>query len=127
MTNEKDLTKMTPDTERAINAIKPLCDALRIEVTADNARLYMNGQAIGISSNSTWATLMEAIGYIFLECYEREFRRGTLDARNVKDNIKRYWLTEYQIKAVKLAEENLRLKKKLEEMGVEAWNCTGRG
>ena len=111
---------MTPDTERAINAIKPLCDALRIEVAADNARLYMNGQAIGISSNSTWATLMEAIGYIFLECYEREFRRGALDARNVKDNIKRYWLTEYQIKAVKLAEENLRLKKKLEEMGVEA-------
>jgi len=120
MTNEKDLTKMTPDTERAINAIKPLCDALRIEIEADDKRLYMDGQAIGISSNSTLATLMEAIGYIFLECYERDFRKGTLDQRRIKDNIKRYWLTKDQIKAVKLAEENLRLKKKLAEMGVEA-------
>ena len=120
MTNEMDLTKMTPDTKRAINAIKPLCDALRIEIEADNKRLYMDGQAIGISSNSTWATLMEAIGYIFLECYEREFRKGTIDQRRIKDNIKRYWLTEDQVKVGKLAEENRRLKKKLAEMGVEA-------
>ena len=34
MTNEKDLAKMTPDTERAIKAIKPLCDALRIDIEA---------------------------------------------------------------------------------------------
>lgn len=116
MTNEMDLTKMTPDTERAINAIKPLCDALRIDIEADNKRLYMDGQAIGISSNSTWATLMEAVGYIYLLCYDREFRKGTLKEREIKDGIKRYWMTDAEVTASKLAEENRKLKKKLAEM-----------
>ena len=120
MTNEMDLTKMTTDTERAINAIKPLCDALRIDIEADNKRLYMDGQAIGISSNSTWATLMEAVGYIYLQCYDREFRKGTLKEREIKDGIKRYWMTDAEVTASKLAEENRKLKKMLAEKGVEA-------
>lgn len=83
---------MTPDTERAVFALKPLCDALHIEIWADENRLYMNGQAIGISCNSTWATLMEAVGYIYLKCYDREFRRGTLKPSEINLGIKRYWI-----------------------------------
>lgn len=83
---------MTPDTEKAVFALKPLCNALSIEVWADEKRLYINGQAIGISYNSTWATLMEAVGYIFLKCYDRDFRRGALNPGQIDCVIKRYWI-----------------------------------
>ena len=91
---------MTPDTERAINAIKPLCDALRIEVAADNARLYMNGQAIGIACNSTYATLNEFLGYAIIWLGSREYRYKVPE--NYKKELKRYWFTDEQIEKMRL-------------------------
>ena len=72
---------MTEDTKRALEIIKPLADELNISVDADRSLLYMNGQAIGIGCNSTLATVMEALGYIFLEKYPYKGRHdGELEA-----------------------------------------------
>ena len=51
----------------------------------------MNGQPIGIACNSTYATLMEAIGYIFYQEYAR-FRYGTKMNRKLQETITRYWV-----------------------------------
>ena len=54
---------MTNDTERALKAIEPIAKILNIKVSADAFFLYCNGQAIGISCNSTYATVKEFLGY----------------------------------------------------------------
>ena len=55
---------MTEDTRRALQIIEPIMQELGVEVeTTDKpCCLYLDGQAIGISCNSTYATVMEAIG-----------------------------------------------------------------
>ena len=68
---------MTKDTKQAIEIIKPLADELNITIKADDEYLYMNSQPIRIECNSTYATLMEAIGYIFLQFYPWPGRLNT--------------------------------------------------
>lgn len=78
MTNEEKLRdgikNMTADTERAMAVIKPLADELKYNVDADENLLYVNGIGIGIACNSTYATVMEFIGYIFLVEFCNNFR-----------------------------------------------------
>ena len=86
---------MTRDSERAIAAIKPLADELGIKVTADEKRLYCNGQAIGISCNSTSATIDEFIGYLFYKVWLKN-RGYKIDGRSsvkIKEAIRDYWIT----------------------------------
>lgn len=91
--------EMTEDTRRAIQIIQPICDALGIEVDADERMLYMDGTGIGISCNSTYATMMEALGYIFLQHYPA-FRRAPIDGHLSKD-IRRYWISPAALKKLK--------------------------
>ena len=83
---------MTEDTRRALDLIAPVCMELNIHVTADDKLLYMDGQPIGIACNSTYATVMEALGYIFLEQYPR-FRYDTKISAGLEKTIRRYWIS----------------------------------
>lgn len=65
------LDVMTEDTAKAIEIIEPIAKELHIDVSATGRFIYMNGQRIGIECNSTYATLMEMIGYIFLMEYPK--------------------------------------------------------
>lgn len=82
---------MTEDTKRALEIIKPLADELHINLEANENVLYMNKQGIGIACNSTYATLMEMVGYIFLKVYVQEFRGYYDDLGDVPEFVKRYW------------------------------------
>ena len=93
---------MTEDTKKAVEIISPLAKELGIKVEATDNILWMNDQAIGISWNSTWATLMEMIGYIFWMEYVTEFRDVYL-SNNTCEDIMRYWFS----------------KEKLQKLGVE--------
>jgi len=90
----KEDKKMTADTKRAIEAISPLTELLNINVKADDRILFMNDQAIGIGCNSTWATLMEMIGYIFWKYYCGQFRPVDIDFMEMKETIMRYWVED---------------------------------
>lgn len=69
---------MTDDTRRALEVIEPIAEILGIsEVRADNKFLYIDGHAIGISGNSTYATVMEFIGVCTIR-YCRKFRELNL-------------------------------------------------
>lgn len=85
---------MTEDTKRALEIIEPLAKELRIEISADNSLLFCNGQPIGIGCNSTWATLMEFIGYAFLMVWAKDKSVPVRGA--VLERIKRYWLSKDQ-------------------------------
>ena len=85
---------MTEDTKRAIEIIKPLADELGIKVEATDKLLFMDGQAIGISANSTFATLMEMAGWIFSQKYMKDFRKVGIDWMEQNDTIKRYWINK---------------------------------
>ncbi len=88
----------TPDTERALEAIRPMAKELNIEVEADGSFLFCNGQPIGISCNSTYATIMEFVGYVFATIYshDRIVAHGEKLPREVLDRIRRYWFSEEQ-------------------------------
>lgn len=84
---------MSNDTERALEIIKPMADVLGgLIVKADDDFLYIEDIAIGISCNSTWATLMEFIGYVVATKYSDKFRRIDLKPKQL-EQIKRYWFT----------------------------------
>ena len=87
---------MTKDTERALDIIRPLADVIGItELNADDRFLYVNHQAIGISGNSTYATVMEFIGYCIIR-YSAKFRDLDLNSEQL-DDIKRYWFNREQL------------------------------
>ena len=100
MTNEEKLRdgikNMTADTERAMAVIKPLADELKYNVDADENLLYVNGIGIGIACNSTYATVMEFIGYIFLVEFCNNFRLVRL-SDSQREVIKRYWFSPEQL------------------------------
>ena len=81
--------EMTEDTAKAIEIIQPIAKELGIHVTATKRFVYMNGHRIGVECNSTYATLMEMIGYIFLIEYPR-FRQVKIK-RKLADAITRFW------------------------------------
>ena len=91
---------MTPDTQRALVAIKPIADVLRLRVSADDKFLYINGQAVGIVHNSTHATVMEFIGYCMIQ-YDETFRSLALKADQISQ-IQRYWFTQEQISIIRI-------------------------
>lgn len=66
---------LSDDTSRAMKAIMPMADALGIKVyfPADRTIMVCNGQRIAIGENSTWATIMEFVGYVFLTRYVKGF------------------------------------------------------
>lgn len=64
---------MTEDTKRAIEIIRPICEELGLSVSADDTVLQIGDVKVGIYANSTYATLMEAIGILFVKKYP-EFR-----------------------------------------------------
>ena len=91
---------MTIDTQIALGVIRPLAAYLNIEVSADDKLLYCNGQAIGISCNSTYATINEFLGYAFLRMCEREyrFRDSIEEAQALQEDIRRYWVSDAVLK-----------------------------
>ena len=67
---------MTIDTEIALDIIQPICDLFDVEVEADKDFLYIKTYdykpaIISISCNSTYATVMEFVGYMILVYGER--------------------------------------------------------
>lgn len=87
---------MTDDTKRALEAIEPVAKELNIRVEADDSFLYCNGQAIGIGCNSTWATVMEFIGYAFYKVWARD--KGQEISGELLERIRRYWYSKEQLK-----------------------------
>lgn len=86
---------MSEDTMRALDILSPLAKELGILVDADDHYLFCNGQAIGIACNSTYATVMEFVGYcIFLWAKDR----CESVPKNMVTRIKRYWFSEDQVK-----------------------------
>lgn len=92
---------MTEDTRRALEIIKPIAKELNVKVDADNSILYLGDQAIGIGCNSTYATVMEAIGYFFLMEYTH-WRKVDV-TKETGEDIRRYWISRTALK--KLLEE----------------------
>ena len=90
---------MSEDTKKAIEIIAPLFKELNITVNADEKFLYLNGQAIGIACNSTYATIMESIGYLFLQRY-LGFRQIPV-SKGAETGIKRYWVNKAVLKMFK--------------------------
>ncbi len=88
------LTTMTEDTARALAIIKPMADELNIRVRADGHCLFCNGQAIGIACNSTYATIMEFIGYLIFRWAKD---KCVAVPRAMSERIKRYWYSEAQV------------------------------
>lgn len=86
---------MSEDTKRALDAITPIADALNIRVSADDTFLYLNGQAIGIECNSTWATVNEFIGYAFCTTWIKD--KCVKIPEQLKERIRRYWFSPEQL------------------------------
>ena len=80
---------MTEDTRRALEIIKPIAELYSIRINADDKYLYLNENRIGISCNSTWATVNEFVGFLF-EVYDNLFRQIDLTEEQ-KHRIERYW------------------------------------
>lgn len=99
---------MTEDTKRALEVIAPMAKELNILVSADKSFLYCNGQAIGIGCNSTYATIMEFVGYVFATVYKKEAfdMRGEKVPSTVMQRVKRYWFTAEQLKKFREVTEN---------------------
>lgn len=99
--DHEEMGTMTPDTERALAAIRPIADELGIRVGADMKFLYCNGQAIGIACNSTWATVLEFVGYAFLKVWAKE--KGEPVTGELRERIVRYWFSREQMEMIRKA------------------------
>lgn len=86
---------ITPDIERAVELLKPICDELGWSLEADGSVMTIDGQKIGVSCNSTYATLMEGLGFLFLRGYAEGFRHHSISQAS-QEAITRYWIKERQ-------------------------------
>lgn len=86
---------ITPDIERAVKLLQPICDELDIKLSADGSVMTIGGQKIGVSCNSTYATVMEAIGFLFYHEYAHGFRAHDISSET-NEAVKRYWLPKKQ-------------------------------
>lgn len=93
------MNEMTEDTKAALDAIKPIADILNIKVDADRQFLFCNGQAIGISSNSTYATVKEFIGFAMQAISNRPDCHFKI-TNEVLDSIRRCWISEDMVKEI---------------------------
>ena len=94
------MREITPDTIRALEKIEPIAGELNIKVSADGSFLYIDDPyegetAIGISCNSTYATIMEFIGGLVLR-HARD-RRWTVSPKQT-EKIKKYWVSMDAVK-----------------------------
>lgn len=87
---------MTEDTKKALEIVKPIADFLHIEIHADNNFLFCNGQAIGITYNSTYATVYEFIGYLIDKYCDK---KGTT-YKDLQEVVHRTWYNESQMKDI---------------------------
>ncbi len=85
---------ITEDTRRALEIIGPLAKELNIRVRADGHYLFCNGQAIGIACNSTYATIMEFIGYLIFVWSKDKCEPVP---RKMAERIRRYWYSTEQV------------------------------
>ena len=95
-------TEATEDTKQAIEILRPICNLLGITLFADAGLLYIGEDAIGIGCNSTYATVMEAVGYIFLKEFPK-FRYGVVLDKDLTEDIKRYWVGKAALNKLKRA------------------------
>lgn len=107
---------MTEDTKRALEAIRPIAEILNIKVDAYKNTLIMGDDAIGIACNSTYATVMEALGYMFLKEYPR-FRYAALIPMELEEDIKRYWVSREAL-ARFMEENNAEIQKRQRENSI---------
>ena len=91
--------EVTEDTKKAIEILNPIAKELNISIEADDNCLFMDDTAIGIACNSTYATLMEAIGWIFMTQYPK-FRKIEIP-RDMEKNITRYCVRRSVLKKLK--------------------------
>lgn len=91
---------MTDNTKRAVEILRPVMDLLQIRMTATDNVLILKNDAIGISCNSTRATVMEAIGWLFFRVYAKDFRRTVLESTDefFREDIQRYWMSINDLK-----------------------------
>lgn len=96
---------MTPDTEIALKAIGPLAKALRIDVSADDdGHLKINNTLIGIACNSTYATIMEFVGYVFLQewVHDRYYKFNKKGTENdIRNAVRDYWIDKVRAEEIK--------------------------
>ena len=90
---------MTEDTRRALEIIAPMAKELNIEVKTQGSYgnyLVCNGQYIGIADNSTFATIMEFIGYVFATVYKHNVfdTHGEALPHKVFNRVKKYWVNK---------------------------------
>ena len=90
---------MTKDTERALEAIRPIAKELNIEVDANNRFLFCNGQAIGISCNSTYATIKEFLGYAMYWIGKKDVRYTI--PRSLMQQIKEFWVPGNRVQEIR--------------------------
>lgn len=96
------MSEMSEDTAKALEVIEPMAKALNIHVRADRKFLYLNGQAIGIGCNSSYATIMEFVGYVFVK-YWTDGKSIKIPG-TLKERIRRYWFTPEELEQVIRAE-----------------------
>ncbi len=98
------MRQSTEDTKRALAIIQPLAKELRLNVSADGDFLYVDGQGIGISCNSTYATVMEFVGFVFLNEYNKRFRDIALSPKQTAA-LRRFFYTPEQIEQLSRREQ----------------------
>lgn len=81
---------MTEETKRAVAAIAPIAEVLGVNVKVYDNILYLNGQMIAIAENSQKQTVMEFLGFVFINIFCKE---KLLQIRgDAKERITRYWI-----------------------------------
>ena len=86
---------ITPDIERAVKILLPICEELGYQIYSDGSVMTIGGQKIGVSCNSTYATVMEGLGFLFLREYAEGFRHHSISQAS-QEAIKRYWIKKRQ-------------------------------
>ena len=86
---------ITPDIEKAVKILQPICEECGYTIHADGSVMTIDDQKIGVSCNSTYATVMEGLGFLFLRGYAEGFRHHSISQAS-QEAIKRYWLPKKQ-------------------------------
>ena len=87
---------MTNDTKRALEIIEPIAKELNVEVSADDNLLYINNDGgIGITFNSTRATVLEFVGWLIVY-YDGVWRDLKLTDEQ-QQIIRQFWYSQAEI------------------------------
>lgn len=83
---------MTQDTQRALDMLRPIAYQLGIQISADDEKLYCNGQAIGIGCNSTYATIKEFMGYALWYEGEHRYPERWKMPKEYAEKVQEFWV-----------------------------------